>query len=183
MRVFILHVCGAVKVDLAELDHRRFGARDHQMRASLSFVVRQLRLGQIQAGREGRALDELCQLPRDLGRHRHGELDGLGSGHWHLLLMPRAGIPGCPRCVGCGRTVGWPRRPVRVTYWRMAPPMASIPSGRTRGLCRRSWLVPQIIDFRKDFRVTNQAFPRYGSQPAVRTQRHIVCGLLDTSCQ
>ena len=80
---------GAVKVDLAEVDHRRYGARDHQGRASLSFVVRQVRLGQIQVGREGRALDGLCQFPRDYGRHPHGELDGLRSGHWHLLLMPR----------------------------------------------------------------------------------------------
>ena len=79
---------GAVKVDLAELDHHRFGARDHQGRAALS-RREQVRLGQIQIGLEGRAPDGLCQFPGDFGRHPHGESDGMRSGHWHLLLMPR----------------------------------------------------------------------------------------------
>ena len=89
MRVFILHVCGAVKVDLAELEHHRFAARDHQGRAPLSLFVRQLRLGQIQIGLEGRAPDGLCPFRGDFGRNPHGELDGMRSGHWHLPLMPR----------------------------------------------------------------------------------------------
>ena len=82
-------MCGAVKVDLAELDHRRYGARDHQGRAALSLFVRGVRLDRIQIGLEGRAPDGLCQFPRDFGRHPLGELGGLRSGHWHLLLMPR----------------------------------------------------------------------------------------------